>query len=478
MVKTDQIRILVVDDDPDILSATSRILKKAGYSVIEGSSGKDALELAQQQMPDLLLLDVILPDIKGIDVLKKLKKDRQTKQIPVILISSIKTDSFDQTIALETGADQYIARPIPNRELLARIQAFLRIKAIETELSRHRKHLENVVDERTRALKKQIREKEAAQQFLRHQKTTISLNNDIAAIFLTSNPNDIYLEIINLLREALDCRFGILGYINEYQDLVCPRISRKIWPTFAGMETKQIYPYTCWSGIWAECMTKKQFVRVNQTVKGFSSEIEFKNAMAAPLIAEDTCIGLIGLADHASCFSGEDQARLKMISEFVAPILTIFIQREKNKSQLEIHAKKLEEKNIALNVLLENRDEQRKKIADQVMTNFDQLVFPYYQRIRHSRGTDETDLLVKIMEKNTLESLAPLERSFPMPFRQLTPMEIQVADLIKMGKSSKEISGLLNISTRSVFFHRNNIRKKLNIHGKKVNLRSFLISSV
>jgi DNA-binding CsgD family transcriptional regulator len=127
---------------------------------------------------------------------------------------------------------------------------------------------------------------------------------------------------------------------------------------------------------------------------------------------------------------------------------------------------------------LENRDEQRKKIADQVMTNFDQLVFPYYQRIRHSRGTDETDLLVKIMEKNTLESLAPLERSFPMPFRQLTPMEIQVADLIKMGKSSKEISGLLNISTRSVFFHRNNIRKKLNIHGKKVNLRSFLISSV
>lgn len=74
MVKTDQIRILVVDDDPDVLSATSRILKKAGYYVIKGSSGKDALELAQQQMPDLLLLDVILPDIKGIDVLKKLKK--------------------------------------------------------------------------------------------------------------------------------------------------------------------------------------------------------------------------------------------------------------------------------------------------------------------------------------------------------------------------------------------------------------------
>ena len=118
-----QITILVVDDDPDVLFATCRLLSRAGFGVNRATSGRQGLALARQEQPDLMLLDAVLPDIDGIEVCRSLKKDPATRKIPVILISSLKISSRDQTDGLELGADEYIARPIGNRELLARVRA-------------------------------------------------------------------------------------------------------------------------------------------------------------------------------------------------------------------------------------------------------------------------------------------------------------------------------------------------------------------
>lgn len=130
-----KIRILIVDDQPQALQGVARILKTAGYETLEASTGEQCLKLAQESRPDLILLDVVLPDIDGREVCERIKADSRTSDSYVVLLSSIRIESESQSAGLEHGADGYIARPIPNRELLARVKALLRLKETERRLS-------------------------------------------------------------------------------------------------------------------------------------------------------------------------------------------------------------------------------------------------------------------------------------------------------------------------------------------------------
>ncbi len=139
--------ILVVDDEPLALSGTSRLLKQSGYKVIEAQTGEQALQSARKYMPDLILLDMVLPDMDGLEICRILKTDNNTSGILICIISGIKTTTSDQSEGLEVGADDYIVRPIENRELLARVQAMIRLRNTEKELEKHRSHLEALVEE-------------------------------------------------------------------------------------------------------------------------------------------------------------------------------------------------------------------------------------------------------------------------------------------------------------------------------------------
>ncbi len=139
-------KILVVDDDASLLAASSRILKGAGYDVYEASDGAGAVETAGKVRPDLILLDVVLPDISGIEVCRIIKADPAHRDLFVIFFSSSLTTSDHQSEGLESGADGYIARPIGNRELLARVEALVRIKKVETELRLSRAMMAGILD--------------------------------------------------------------------------------------------------------------------------------------------------------------------------------------------------------------------------------------------------------------------------------------------------------------------------------------------
>ncbi len=127
-------KILIVDDQIHALQGVSRIMHGAGYEVLEASTGMDCLRLAAEHKPDLILLDVVLPDIDGREVCKRIKSDPETSDIYVVLFSSVHIESDSQAEGLEHGADGYIARPIPNRELLARVKSILRLKYAENQL--------------------------------------------------------------------------------------------------------------------------------------------------------------------------------------------------------------------------------------------------------------------------------------------------------------------------------------------------------
>lgn len=141
------VRILVTDDDPLALKAASHLLTSAGYETFSAANGEQTLQMVEEHHPDLLLLDVVLPDIEGTEVCRRLKADARTADIFIILLSGLRTSSDEQSEGMEGGADGYIARPIANRELLARVQAFLRIKTAEQNLRGYALHLEETVAE-------------------------------------------------------------------------------------------------------------------------------------------------------------------------------------------------------------------------------------------------------------------------------------------------------------------------------------------
>ena len=117
--------ILVVDDEHDLLELLRYNLMAAGYTVSCVSSGEDALAQAQTHQPDLMVLDVLLPGIDGLDVCKTLKNDSSTASIPIIMLTA-RSEEADVVTGLELGADDYLTKPFSPRVLLARVKAALR----------------------------------------------------------------------------------------------------------------------------------------------------------------------------------------------------------------------------------------------------------------------------------------------------------------------------------------------------------------
>gem|GEM_PF-842973 len=134
-------RILVVDDDAALSGATSHLLRGAGYQVIEATTGGDGLRLAREGEPDLVLLNVVLPDMDGLEMCRQIKADARLAGSYVVLLSALRTTSDNQSDGLEAGADGYIARPIADRELLARVEAIMRLKRAQDALGERIKEL-------------------------------------------------------------------------------------------------------------------------------------------------------------------------------------------------------------------------------------------------------------------------------------------------------------------------------------------------
>jgi signal transduction histidine kinase len=126
--------VLNVDDNDGVRYAKTRTLTLAGFTVIEAATGGEALERALQDAPDLVLLDVKLPDINGLEVCRRLKANRLTQHIMVLQTSAAYIGTIDKVRALEGGADNYLAEPIEPAELVANVKALLRLSRVEREL--------------------------------------------------------------------------------------------------------------------------------------------------------------------------------------------------------------------------------------------------------------------------------------------------------------------------------------------------------
>jgi len=126
-------RVLVADDEPMVVESLATGLRGKGYEVIEAASGADAVRKATEQHPDLILLDVRMPDLNGYEVTRRLKGDIRTLHIPIILVTGL-ADAHDKAVGLEAGADEFLSKPVDQAELLVRISSILRLKQYREQL--------------------------------------------------------------------------------------------------------------------------------------------------------------------------------------------------------------------------------------------------------------------------------------------------------------------------------------------------------
>ena len=148
----------------------------------------------------------------------------------------------------------------------------------------------------------------------------------------------------------------------------------------------------------------------------------------------------------------------------------------KNQEALIEQKQSLEETNIAMKVLLKQREEDKLDLEKKVLSNVKDLVFPYVEKLKNSRLKTKDRTLVDIVDRHLQDIISPLLQRFANASLILTPQEMQVAALVKDGRTSQEIADILNVAETTINFHRKNLRIKFGLRNKRTNLRSYLLT--
>jgi two-component system phosphate regulon response regulator PhoB len=119
------VRVLVIEDEPDIRDLLAFHLEREGYAVTKSGNGAEGLRLARASPPDLILLDLLLPEVNGFEVCRRLRQDPATQAVPLVMLTA-RGDEVDRVLGLELGADDYVVKPFSPREVVARVRAVLR----------------------------------------------------------------------------------------------------------------------------------------------------------------------------------------------------------------------------------------------------------------------------------------------------------------------------------------------------------------
>jgi DNA-binding response OmpR family regulator len=212
--------ILVVDDEPDILEVFRYLLENEGYRVVSALNGTDALALVNDKMPDLVLLDVLLPDLDGYEVCRRMKDDPETMAIPVVMVTGVRTGP-GKLEGVEAGADDYLHKPVNDVELKARVRSLLRVKALYDALEDQNHRLEERVAQRTKELQEALERVSSIDQLkssfinaIAHELRTPLLQVK-SAVSLLSEDVDFNSEHSTLINMAVQATSRLEGVINN-----------------------------------------------------------------------------------------------------------------------------------------------------------------------------------------------------------------------------------------------------------------------
>lgn len=415
-------KILVVDDNRQMLDLMVDLLESDGHQVVTAEDGFSALDLLTSFTPDIIFVDLIMPKIGGDKLCKIVRKMHHLQDCYLVLVSAAAAElDFDYT---EIGADACIAKG-PSGSLMEHV-----IEAVKKADALPRPGAPEAIMGLDEVFPRQMTKELLSRN--RHLETIIeSMSEGILEIFseriVYANSAAVYLFGLSL-EKLLASYFTDLFDTSLHQQMALMVDSETDRPFEIGLHNPVV-------------LNNKQVTIKYLPVKG------------------EALTNIILITDVT------ERRRLQAELQHV--------QLTKAKA-LEEKSNRLQDANTALKVLLEQSEEHKKELSEDFLSNVKELVNPHLDRLKTGRLTPTQKELVNVLESNLNSIVSPFIRKMSLKNYKLTPKEIRVANLIKIGKKNKEIAEILELSQNTVLFHRFNIRTKLGLRNKKINLRSHL----
>ena len=413
-------KIMIVDDDVITVTELIEALRSSGYEIGgTAESGEAAIKMAKETDPDLVLMDIVMPGkVDGIEAAKTI---REELNIPVIFLTGYSEEEYIER-AKEARSFGYLLKPFSDAQVSSAIKIALYNFELEKSLVKARDELEKTVGERTADLEKAYSQMSAL----------INASSD-AAQLLDPKGNIITANKVTAkrLKAPLDKLLGKCVY------------------DFLPLE-----------------VAKKRKGKVAQVIKtGKPSRFEdrigrlvFQNTMY-PVV--NTKGKVVQLAVYSRDISQEKRNTANL---------------KKREKELNARTRSLEEANTAFSILLRRREEDRTHFESSVVSNMSTLIKPYIEKLKSTPLDAIQTNHLNVIETNLEQIISPFVRDIGSRVLDLTPMEIRVANLVKEGKSNIEIAEKLSVSKNTILTHRFNLRRKLGIKNKKINLRAYLLS--
>jgi len=534
--------LLIVDDEKLILEGTQFALERCGYKIDAASNGEDAVAKLNNTKYDLILTDLVLPDINGIDILHR------TKQISpdtsVIIITGY-ADLATAVQALQLGADDYILKPCDIGELQLRVdKCLVKAEAIKS-LKMHHKIVASTSDNLVMVSPdyKHIIVNESYRKTF-DLKTTDIYDLRLAEVF---GADFFATEMEKNLKSCLAGQginhrtfFPVNGHnsprflhfsYSPYKDddgrvtYIIINIRDVTEHDKMINELKEVSSRlrlaldVSSDGVWdRDILTNETYYGDNWArLLGYSiDEVREQNLKFTELLHPDDKDRVLNLVqNHFDMLTDRYMAEFRLRKKngdwqwilsrgkvverdeagrplrFVGTHTDIDRQKgaelalrhskekledlvEKRTRQLSDKSENLEEMNSALTVLLKKREQDKMALEEQMVANIKVLVAPYLEKIKKTPLSNSQKTCIDIIETNLHNVVSPFLYRLSTQNLCFTPTEIQVANFIKDGRTSKEIAQIMNLSPETISNHRKHIRKKSGIANKKVNLRTVL----
>lgn len=435
-----EISILLVDDEKLIRHSFSRDLRAEHFTVSAVAGGKEAIDALEQGHFDLVITDLMMPDVDGFSVLKAAKN--LAPETCVIILTGYGDMRF-AIDALRYGADDFTLKPCEIEELVFRIRRCLEKRRLLQKLA-----LQNIqVIAQNTKLEEEMHQRRLVEDQLRASEKRFRLALDAAS-------NGVWDR--NLLT-------GEIYYGANWQHTLGYGDGSEIGDTHAFEDL--LHPDDL------ENVLAQREAHIHGKTPRYEVEYRIRNKAG----------DWLWMLSRGQAVERDAHGKAQRIVGTITDITRLKeIEAELKQTQAELEQRveertfELSESNIALTVLLKNREDDRVILAEQVLSNTTKLVEPFLDRLSECRLTEQQQVLVDIIRANIKELTSPFANNFSSKLARLTLSEIQVANMVKLGKRSKEIAEIMHLSPGTVNIHRKNIRKKLDIDHQKTNLQTML----
>jgi PAS domain S-box-containing protein len=442
------LQVLLVEDNPGDARLIREMLRNntdVKFDIHWVERLTDGLDLLRGKPIDIILLDLMLPDSQGIDTFWTMQTE--SDRIPIIILTGLNDEEL-AVEALRHGAQDYLLKGDLGSNLLRR--------SIRYAIERNQSELA-------------LRESE-----------------EFNASLLNNAPNPIIVinsdTSINYINPALE---QITGFASS--ELIGKKMPYPWWCEDKQRNVAEDFRKAMQDGaeqleeLFRKKNGEKFWVEITSRVVALDGRFKYY---------------LANWVDITNIKRAEEELRRhrdqleEMVLERTAELMQSNkkLQQEilkhertadalkKREQELDIKSRYLEDANTALKVLLKHREDDKDELQENIVSNVKELIMPYIGKLRMVRSAKQQNAYLDVIENNLNNIISPFLRNVTLNHFNLTPREIEVANLVKDGKTTKDIGEILNLSTRAVEFHRDNIREKLGLKKTKSNLRSTLLS--